>query len=61
MKRKHLIIMRNGLLVKRFVKVISVVLTESYDSVMWLKNNDKRAAKLIEQGYWLDSIVCYYE
>ena len=53
--------MRNGLLVKRFVKVTSVALTESYDSVMWLKNNDKRVAKLIEQGYWLDSIVCYYE
>lgn len=61
MKRKYLIIMRNGLLVKRFVKATSVVLTESYDSVMWLENNDKRIAKLIEQGYWLDSIVCYYE
>lgn len=61
MKRKYLIIMRNGLLVKRFVKATSVVLTESYDSAMWLENNDKRAAKLIEQGYWLDSIVCYYE
>ena len=61
MKRKYLIIMRNGLLVKRFVKATSVVLTESYDSVMWLKNNDKRAAKLIELGYWLDSVVCCYE
>lgn len=61
MKRKYLIIMRNGLLEKRFVKATSVVLTKSYDSVMWLRNNDKRAAKLIEQGYWLDSIVCYYE
>ena len=53
--------MRNGLLVKKFVKATSFALTESYDSVMWLKNNDKRAAKLIEQGYWLDSIVCDYE
>lgn len=61
MKRKYLIIIRNGLLVKRFVKVTSVALTKSYDSVMWLKNNDKRVAKFIEQGYWLDSIVCYYE
>ena len=61
MKRKYLIIMRNGLLVKRFVKATSFALTQSYDSVMWLKNNDKRAARLIEQGYWLDSIVCDYE
>ena len=61
MKRKYLIIMRNGSLVKEFVKATSIVLTESYDSVMWLKNNDKRAAKLIELGYWLDSIVCYHE
>lgn len=61
MKRKYLIIMRNGPLVKRFVKATSFVLTQSHDSVMWLKNNDKRAAKLIEQGYWLDSIVCDYE
>lgn len=61
MKRNYLIIMRNGDLVKKFVKSTSFVLTESYDSVMWLKNNDKRASKLIEQGYWLDSIVCDYE
>ena len=39
MKRKYLIIMRNGLLEKRFVKATSVVLTKSYDSVMWLRNH----------------------
>lgn len=61
MKRKYLIIMRNGLLVKKLVKVTSFALIESYYSVMWLKSNDKRVAKLIEQGYWLDSIVCDYE
>ena len=53
--------MRNGPLVKKLVKVTSFLLIESYYSVMWLKSNDKRVAKLIEQGYWLDSIVCDYE
>lgn len=57
MKRNYLIIMRNGDLVKRFYKSTSVVLTECYDSVMWLQANDKRVSKLIEQGYWLDSII----
>ena len=61
MKRKYLIIMRNGLLVKKLVKSTSFLLTESYYSVMWLKGNDKRVAKLIEQGYCLDSIVCCHE
>ena len=57
MKRNYLIIMRNGDLVKRFYKSTSVVLTECYDSIMWLQANDKRVSKLIEQGYWLDSII----
>lgn len=41
--------MRNGLLVKRFVKVTSVALTESYDSVMWLKNNDNVFLNLLSK------------
>lgn len=57
MKRNYLIIMRNGDLVKRLSKSTSVVFTECYDSVMWLQANDKRVSKLIEQGYWLDSII----
>lgn len=57
MKRNYLIIMRNGDLVKRLSKSTSVVLTECYDSVMWLQANDKRVSKLVEQGYWLDSII----
>lgn len=61
MKRKYLIIMRNGLLVKKLVKITSFRLVESYYSAMWLESNDRRVAKLIEQGYWLDSIVCDYE
>ena len=52
-----MIIMRNGDLIKRFRKSTSVVLTECYDSVMWLQANDKRISKLIEQGYWIDSII----
>lgn len=61
MKRKYLIIMRNGDLVKRFYKSTSANLTGCYDSIIWLKANDKRVFKLIEQGYWLDSIVECYE
>lgn len=57
MKRNYLIIMRNGDLVRRFRKSTSVVFTERYDFFMWLQANDKRASKLIEQGYWLDSII----
>lgn len=57
MKRKYLIIMRNGDLVRRFRKSISVDFTDRYDFVMWLQANDKRASKLIEQGYWLEAII----
>lgn len=53
--------MRNGDLVKQFYKSTSVVLTGCYDSVIWLKANDKRVSKLIEQGYWMDSIIECYE
>lgn len=57
MKRSYLIIMRNGTLVKRLYKSTSVVLTKCYDSILWLEANDKRVSRLIEQGYWLDSII----
>lgn len=55
-KRIYLIIMRNGDSVRRFYKSTSVVLTQCFDSVMWLQANDKRVSKFMDQGYWVDSI-----
>lgn len=57
MKRNYLIIMRNGESVKRVYKTTSVPLTVCYDTVMWLQANDMRISNLIEQGYWLDTII----
>lgn len=58
MKRKYTIIFENGNSIKKIEKTTSAILSDNYESVTWLEENDARARKLVYNGYWIKTIIC---
>ena len=58
MLKKYCIIFENGKSVKKMTKTTKAILLNNYESVTWLEENDKRVKKLINNGYWVYSIIC---
>jgi hypothetical protein len=58
MKYKYTLIFENGKDIKKLEKVTKAILRNNYESVTWLEENDKRAKKLINNGYWIRTIIC---
>lgn len=58
MLSKYCIIFENGESVKKIMKTTKAILRNNYESITWLEENDKRGKKLINNGYWVYSIIC---
>ena len=58
MLSKYCIIFENGESVKKIMKTTKAILRNNYESITWLEENDKRVKKLINNGYWVYSIIC---
>ena len=58
MLSKYCIIFENGKSVKKIMKTTKAILLNNYESITWLEENDKRVKKLINNGYWVNSIIC---
>lgn len=58
MNYKYALIFENGKDIKKLEKVTKAILRNNYESVTWLEENDKRVKKLINNGYWINMIIC---
>nr|DAH52900.1 MAG TPA: hypothetical protein [Microviridae sp.] len=58
MSSKYCIIFKNGESVKKIMKTTKAILRNNYESITWLEENDKRVKKIINNGYWVYSIIC---
>ena len=58
MLSKYCIIFENGESVKKIMKTTKAILRNNYESITWLEENDKRVKKIINNGYWVYSIIC---
>ena len=58
MLSKYYIIFENDKSVKKIMKTTKAILRNNYESITWLEKNDKRIKKLINNGYWVYSIIC---
>ena len=58
MLSKYCIIFENSKSVKKIMKTTKAILLNNYESITWLEENDKRVKKLINNGYWVYSIIC---
>ena len=53
MKYKYALIFENGDSIKKIEKSTNAILRNNYESITWLKENDARVKKLINNGYWI--------
>lgn len=58
MKYKYALIFENEKDIKKLEKVTKAILRNNYESVTWLEENDIRVKKLINNGYWIKTIIC---
>lgn len=58
MKYKYTLIFENGDSIKKIEKSTNAILRNNYESVTWLEENDARVKKLINNGYWIKTIIC---
>ena len=58
MKYEYTLIFENGNDIKKLEKATKAILCNNYESVTWLEENDKRVKKLINNGYWIKTIIC---
>lgn len=58
MKYKYALIFENGKNIKKLEKATKEILRNNYESVTWLEENDIRVKKLINNGYWIRTIIC---
>lgn len=58
MKHKYTLIFENGKSIKKIEKSTNAILRDNYESVTWLEENDARVRKLINNGYWIKTIIC---
>lgn len=54
---KALVILKNGMSVKRITKVVKSYMPFCYETCCWFEDHDKRIAKLVENGYMIDFIT----
>lgn len=54
---KALVILKNGMSVKRITKVVKCYMPLCYETYCWFEDHDKRIAKLVGNGYMIDSIT----
>ena len=58
MKHKYTLIFENGESIKKVEKSTNAILRNNYESITWLEENDARIKKLINNGYWIKTIIC---
>jgi hypothetical protein len=58
MKNKYALILENSNSIKKIEKSTNAILRNNQESITWLKENDARIKKLINNGYWIKTIIC---
>ena len=58
MKHKYTLIFENSESIKKIEKSTKAILYNNYESITWLEENDTRVKKLINNGYWIKTIIC---
>lgn len=58
MKHKYALIFENSNSIKKIEKSTNAILRNNYASITWLEENDARVKKLINNGYWIKTIIC---
>ena len=58
MKYKYTLILENGDSIKKIEKSTNAILRNNHESITWLKENNARIKKLINNGYWIKTIIC---
>ena len=57
MKHKYTLIFENGKSIKKIEKSTKATYRD-WESITWLEENDARVKKLINNGYWIKTIIC---
>lgn len=58
MKYKYALTFENINSIKKIEKATNLILRNNHESITWLEKNDARIKKLINNGYWIKTIIC---